>query len=98
MLHTRMTTLACILSELFLLDFSGCNALYFEYCQDYVHETIRFCRRGRDNGSCIQNMAALMFITPVSTPPPPEKKILVWILCQNLLTSELKIKFVRLVL
>ena len=35
---------------------------------------ILFCRRGLDNVSCIQNMAALLFIPPVTTPPPPKKK------------------------
>ena len=44
-LHTGMTTLACLLSELFPLDCLSCNALYFEYRQDYFHETIRFCRK-----------------------------------------------------
>ena len=99
MSHTGMATLVCILSELFSIDRLSCNALYFEYRQVYFHETIRFCRRGRDNVSCIQNMAALMSIPNYSTPPPPakKKKSWIWILCQNSLTRELKIKFVRLV-
>ena len=60
-----MTTLACILSELSPLDCLSCSAVYFAYRQDYFHETIQFCRRGRDNMSYIKNMAALMFIPPV---------------------------------
>ena len=98
-LHTGMTSLACILSELFPLDYLSCNALYFEYHQDYFHETIWFCRRGCDNVLCVQNMAALMVIPPVTL--LPQKKIFftwICILCQNSLTRELKIKFVRLVL
>ena len=82
MSHTGMTTLACILVELFLLDPLSSNALYFEYHQDYFPEIIEFCRRGRYNVSCIQNMAALMFIPLVTTtaappppPPPPPQKI-----------------------
>ena len=76
MSHTGMTTLACILFELIPFDCLSCNALYFEYRQDYFHETKRFCRRGRDNMSCIQNMAALMFTPPVTvtTPPTPSHK------------------------
>ena len=104
--HTGMTTLACILFHLFILDCLSCNALYFEYHLDYFHETIRFCRRGHDNVLCIQNMAALIFIPPVSNSPPPPppphlKKFFfswLWILYQNSLTRELKIKFVRHVL
>ena len=69
MSHTENATLACILSELFPLDCLDCNALYFECCQDYFHETMRICRRGRDNVSCIQNMAAIMFIIPVTSTP-----------------------------
>ena len=65
MLHTGMTTLACILSELSPLDCLSCNALYFEYSQDYFHETIGFCR------GCDKNVAALTFIPPVPCPPPP---------------------------
>ena len=65
MLHTGMTTLACILSKLFPLDCVSCNALYFEYLQEYFHETIQFCRRGHDIVLCIQNMAAHMFIPSV---------------------------------
>ena len=71
MSHTGMTTLACILSESELspLDCLSCNSLYFEYCQGNFHETIRFCRRGRDNMSCIKNLATLMFIPPVPCTP-----------------------------
>ena len=71
-----MTPLAFKLSELFPLDHLSYNAFYFECRQDYCPETIQFCRRGRDNVSCIQNMAALMFIPPATThpPPPPRKK------------------------
>ena len=72
--HTGIKSLACILSELFPLVCLSCNALYFEYYQDYFHETIWFCRRGRDSVLCIQNMVALMFIPPVTNPlplPPP---------------------------
>ena len=72
MSHTRMTTLAFILSDLFHLDCLSCNALYYEYRQGYFHETIRFCRRGSDNASYVQNMATVMFIPPVTT----SKKIL----------------------
>ena len=68
--HTGMTTLACILSELFPLDCLCCSALCFEYCQDCYHETTRFCRRGHDKVLRIKNMAALMFILPVPPPPP----------------------------
>ena len=71
MSHTGMTTLALILSELFPLDCLGCNVLYFEYRQDKLHETIRFCRGGRENVSRIKNIVALMFIHPVPPPPPP---------------------------
>ena len=65
MSHTGMTTLACILVELFPLDRLSSNALYlyFEYHQDYFPEIIGFCRRVRYNVSCIQNMVAtLMFM------------------------------------
>ena len=44
MSHTGMTSLACILSELFPLDCLSCIALYFEYHQGYFHETVQFCR------------------------------------------------------
>ena len=58
---------------------------------------------------CKQNMAALMFIPLVTTPPPLAKKkkkekrkknpgFGFFVKCQNSLTRELKIKFVRLVL
>ena len=106
-LHTGMTTLACILSELFPLDCLSCNALYFENHQDYFHDTVRLSWRGRDNVWCIKNMAALMSIPLVrSSPLPPphthqikrKKNHWIWILCQNSLTRELKIKFVRLAL
>ena len=49
MSYTRMTTVAIILSELSSIDCLSCNALYFEYCQEYFLESIRFCRSGRDN-------------------------------------------------
>ena len=48
----------------------------------------------------VKNMGALVFIPP----PPPNKKqqkkmfSWIWILCQNSLTRELKIRFVGLVL
>ena len=73
-----MTTLACLFFELFPLDHLSCNALYFEYRQDYFHEIIGFYKRGPYNVSCILNMAAFMLIPPVTTininppqPPPP---------------------------
>ena len=79
MSHKGMTALACILFELFSLDRLSCNALYFEYRQDYFIESIGFCNRGCYNVLCIQNMAALMLIPPVTTSlllhsPPPQKK------------------------
>ena len=70
MSHAGITTLVCILFELIPLDRLICNAFYIEYHQDYFHEIIRFCKfckRGRYNVSCIQNMAALVFIPPVTT-------------------------------
>ena len=47
--HTGITALACILSELYSLDCLSCNALYFEYRQDYflygsVLEVVTMCR------------------------------------------------------
>ena len=83
--HTRTTTFSCILSEVFPLDCLSCSALYFEYRQDYFHDTVRYCRKGRDNMSCIKNIAAFMFIPPVPLPllclhpppppPPPPKSL-----------------------
>ena len=54
--------------------------------------------------SRVQNMAALAFILPPPPPHLPKKKkkkkkiVWIWILCQNSLTRELKIRFVGLVL
>ena len=102
-----MTNLACILSDLL-----SCSALYFEYPQDFFHETIRFYGRGRNNVSCIQNMAALMFIPPTTIKimdfdslskfsqkkgKIPGFELYVKIL-ESKITRVLKIKFVRLVL
>ena len=49
MLHTRMTTLAFILSELFLLDGFRCNfvsALLLENHLEYYDDTLMLCRTG----------------------------------------------------
>ena len=51
MSHTGMTTLACILAELFSLDCLSCSALYFEYVRiifmklyGSVEEVVTMCR------------------------------------------------------
>ena len=50
--HTRMATLAFILSELFPLDGFKCNfvsAPYVEYPLVYSHNTLQLCRTVLDN-------------------------------------------------
>ena len=54
MSHTRTTTLAFILSELFPLAGARCNfviALLLEYPLEYNHNTSQLCRTGHDDVS-----------------------------------------------
>ena len=56
-----------------------------------VEEVVTMC--------CVKNRVAFMFIPHVAAPKQREKNISwIWILCQDSLTRELKIKFVKLVL
>ena len=88
------------LSDLSSLHDLICYALYFEYRWEYVHETIPFCRSDRDTVSCIKMWRLLCSNSPANPPPPKTTtsttKKWIWILCQNSLTVELKIKFLNL--
>ena len=64
MSHTRMTTLAVILSELSPLDGFRCNsvsALYLEDPLEYNNDTSQLCRTGHDDVSCTR-MTTLIFM------------------------------------
>ena len=64
MSHTRMATLAVILSELFPLDHFRCNfmsALELEYQMEYNHDTSQLYRTGHDDVSRT-GMTTLSFI------------------------------------
>ena len=55
--HTKMTTLAVILAELFLFDHSRCNFVSLEY----DHDTPQLCRTGHDDVSRTR-MTTLAFL------------------------------------
>ena len=64
MSHTRITTLALVLSGLLPLDHLRCNflsALYLEYPLEYNHDTSQLCRSGHDDVSHTK-MTTLAFI------------------------------------
>ena len=64
MSHTRMATLAVLLSELLPLDYFRCNfisAQYIGYPLEYNHDTSQLCTSGHDNVSHTR-MTTLVFI------------------------------------